>query len=97
MGDDGKCQMNGIGTVHVKMFDSVVRDLIEVRYVLQMKKNIISIEAMESKGLKITLENVVLKITKGSIVVMKGLRSRNLYCLKGSYSYRCLVKSPRGG
>jgi len=44
--------MNGIGTIHIKMFDGVVRDLTEVRYVPQMKKNIISIGAVESKRTK---------------------------------------------
>jgi len=49
-----------------------------------MKKNIISVGAVESKGLKATLENGTLKVTKGFMVVMKGIRDRNLYYLKGS-------------
>jgi len=57
--------MDGINIVRIKMFDGVVRELIEVRYVPQMKKNIISVGAMESKGLKVTLENGILKVTKG--------------------------------
>jgi len=32
----------------------------------------------------VTLENGILKITKGSMIVMKGARDRNLYYLKGS-------------
>jgi len=55
-----------------------------VRYVSQMKKNIISIGAVESKGLKVMLENDFLKVTKGSMVVMKGVRNRNLNYLKDS-------------
>ena len=31
-----------------------------------------------------TLENGILKITKGSMIVMKDARDRNLYYLKGS-------------
>jgi len=34
--------MVGIGTIQIKMFDGVVRDLIDPRYVPQMKKNILS-------------------------------------------------------
>ena len=49
-----------------------------------MKKNIISAGAVESKGLKVTLEDRILKVTKGSLVVMKGIRYRNFYYLKGS-------------
>ena len=51
MGDDEACQMNGIVTVHIKMFDGVARDLTEMRYVPQMKKKV---GAVESKGLKVT-------------------------------------------
>ena len=73
--NDNACQMIGIGTVRIKMFDGVIRDLTDVRYVPQMK-NIISAEAVESKKLKVILENGILKITKGSMVVIKGTRDR---------------------
>ena len=43
-----------------------------------MKKSIISVGAVESKELKVILKNGILKITKGSIVVMNGARDRNL-------------------
>ena len=47
-------------------------------------KNIISAGTVESKGLKVTLKNGIFKVTKGSLVVMKEIRDRNLYYLKGS-------------
>jgi len=36
-----------------------------------MKKNLISIGVIELKGLKVTMENGILKITNGSMVVMR--------------------------
>ena len=57
--------MDGICTVCIKIFDGVVRDLTDIRHIPQVKKNIILVGAVESKGLKITLENGILKITKG--------------------------------
>ena len=33
MGDDYPCKVERIGTVHIKMFDEMVRELKEVRYV----------------------------------------------------------------
>jgi len=65
MKNDDACQMIRIGTVRIKMFNGVVRDLTDVSYVPQMKKNIISVGVVESKGLKVPLENRILKITKG--------------------------------
>jgi len=32
----------------------------------------------------VMLENGILKVTKGSLVVMKGIRDSNLYYMKGS-------------
>ena len=37
MGDDRPCHMEGIGTVLVKMFDGIVQELKDVRYVPQLK------------------------------------------------------------
>jgi len=65
MENDAACQMIGIGTVRIKMFDGVVKDLTDVRYIPQMKKNIISVGVVEPKRLKVTLENGILKVTKG--------------------------------
>ena len=46
---------------------------------------------MESKGLKVTLENGVLKVTKGSLVVMKGIKTGTY--LKGSTITCALTES----
>jgi len=40
MGDDHPCNVEGIGTICIKMFDEIVRELKEVRYVPQLKKNL---------------------------------------------------------
>ncbi|BBG93155.1 hypothetical protein Prudu_001078 [Prunus dulcis] len=44
------------------MHDGTVRALSDVRYVLDMKKNLISLGTLESKGLKITMDSGVLKV-----------------------------------
>jgi len=84
MENDAACQMVGIGIVQIKMFNGMVRDLMDVRYFSHMKKNIISVGPVKLKWLKVTLENGILKVTKGSLVVMKGIRDKNLYYFKGS-------------
>ena len=42
MGDDHPCKVKEIGIVRIKMFDGMVRKLKKVRYVSQVKKNLIS-------------------------------------------------------
>ena len=46
--------------------------------------NLISVGALEAFGLMVSRRDGVLKMTKGSMVVMKGVRRNNLYYLKGS-------------
>ena len=64
------CHIEGISTVHIKLSDGMVRELKDVRYVPQLKKNFISIEALEAQGLKETLGESVLKMFSGSLVVL---------------------------
>ena len=73
-----------IGTIQIKMFDVMVRELKEVRYVPQLKRNFISVSALKTLGLKVSIRDGVLKMTKGSMMVLKGVRRNNLYYLKGS-------------
>ena len=68
----------------VKMFDGMVRELKDVRYVPQLKRNLISVGALKALGLEVSIRNGVLKMVKGSMVVLKGVRRNNLYYLKGS-------------
>jgi len=84
IGDDHQCNIEGMGTVHIKMEDGIVRELKDVRYVPQLKKNLISVGTFEALGLVVSIRDGVLKMTKGSMVVMKGVRQENLYYLKGS-------------
>ena len=76
--------MEGIGTVFIKMSDRIVQKLKEVRYVPQLKRNLISVGALKMLGLVVSIRNGVLKMTKASMVVMKGVHRNDLYYLKGS-------------
>jgi len=74
MGDDHPYNVEGIGIVRINMFDGMVRELKEVRYVPQLKRNLISIGVLKTLGLVVSIRDGVLKMTKGSMVVMKGVR-----------------------
>jgi len=66
--------MEGIGTIQIKMFDGIIRELKEVRYVPQLKRNLITVGMLETMGLEVSIKNGILKTTKGSMVVLKGVR-----------------------
>jgi len=61
----------------------MVRELKEVRYVPQLKRNLVSVGTLKALGFVVSIRDGVLKMTKGSMVVMKGVPWRNLYYLKG--------------
>ena len=84
MSDDRPCNMEGIGTVLINIFDGMVRELKKVRCVPQLKKNLISVGPLEALGLEISGKDYILKIFRGSMVVMNGVRHNNLYYLKGT-------------
>jgi len=52
----------------------MVRELKEVRYVPQLKRNLISVGVLKTLGLEVSIRDGVLKMTKGSMVVLKGVR-----------------------
>ena len=83
MGNDHVCPIGGIGSVRIRMHDGVVKELKEVRFVPQLTKNIISLGTLEAAGYRVILEDATVKVTKGSMVVMRGVRENNLYYLKG--------------
>ena len=78
MSDEHPCNVEGMDTVRIKMDDGIVRELKEVRYVPQLKRNLIFVGALKALGLVVSIRDGVLKMTKGSMVVMKGVRQNKL-------------------
>ena len=50
MGNDASCRVVRIGNIRVKMFDSVIRTLCDVRYVPDLRKNMISLGTLDNNG-----------------------------------------------
>jgi len=82
MGDDHPWNVKGVGTVRIKMIDGIVQELKGVRHVPQLKRNLISVGALKMLSLVVSIWDSVLKMTKSSMVVTKGVRRNNLYYLK---------------
>jgi len=91
--DGHTCQIKRIGIVHIKLFDGMVRKLKDVRYIGQLNKKLISVGGLEAQSLKKTLEEGVLKMFSGSLVVLKDIECNKLYYLKGITVTENLTKS----
>ncbi|GJT94101.1 BTB/POZ domain-containing protein NPY2 [Tanacetum coccineum] len=64
--------------------DRITVTLKGVRYSPKLKKNIISVGTLESKGFEVRAKDGVIKIISGVLVVMKGIRKiNNTYHYKG--------------
>jgi len=83
-GNGHTCQIERICIIRIKLLDGIIRELKDVRYVYQLQNNLISVGDLKAQGLRETLEEDVLKMSSGSLVVLKGTRCNNLYYLKGS-------------
>ncbi|KAH9734072.1 Integrase catalytic domain-containing protein [Citrus sinensis] len=84
MGDYHALEIAGIGTIKIKLFDSTIRTIGEVRHVNGLKKNLLSLGQMDSHGYKTHVENGIMKIVKGALVLMKAEKiGANLFMLKG--------------
>jgi transposase InsO family protein len=84
MRDDNPCDIVGIGSVQIKTNDGMTRTLKNVRYIPEMSRNLISLNTLDAEGYTYSGSDGVLKVSKGSLVCLKGdLNSAKLYVLGG--------------
>ena len=60
-----------------------MRELIDVRYVPNLKRNLISLRTLDQNGCSIRIDRGILKVLKGSMLVMRGEKRKCVYVLKG--------------
>jgi len=72
------CRVEGVGAIHIRLYDGTMRELKDVKYVPSILKNLISVGALKVEGLRGTLGEGVLKMSSGSLMVLKGIRRNNL-------------------
>ncbi|KZV56298.1 hypothetical protein F511_00295 [Dorcoceras hygrometricum] len=84
LGNNRECKVMGIGSVLLKMHDGCVRTITEVRYVPDLRRNLLSIGMLDSKGFNVKIEGGTMKVIKGSLTVMRGSQDNGLYILEAS-------------
>lgn len=82
LGNDQLCKVHGIGSIKLRMFDGTCKILTDVRFFPKLKRNLISLGALEAKGYEFKSQGGVLLVLKGSRVIMKGKRNNSLYYLE---------------
>ncbi|OMO50323.1 hypothetical protein CCACVL1_30507 [Corchorus capsularis] len=100
MANNGEEKIEGIGSVKLRLHDGSVKMLGNVRYVPNFTRNLISLGKLDSLGYGYSCQGGGLKITKGSMIVMKGVKnSKNLYeliesTIRGDGSVTCPTLAP---
>jgi hypothetical protein len=81
MGNNVAYKIVGIGTIRIRVHDGIVRTLTNVRHIPDLKKNLISLGTLDSLGYKYSGEGGVIRVSKGSLVIMEGNKVDGLYFL----------------
>ena len=84
LGNDHECEVKGIGYIRLKLHDGSHKTLIVVRYIPELKKNLVSLGELDRNGIKFKGEGGVVKITKGSLVCMKDELRNGIYLLQAT-------------
>ena len=84
MGNNMFCKTIGIESIKIRMHNGIVRTLSNIRYVPDLKKNMISLGTLDSNNYKFSAKGEVLRVIKGSLIVMKGKKVNTFYILQGS-------------
>ena len=83
MGNGYQCYVIGIGSIAIKGSDGTTKILNNVRHIPDLKRNLISLGTLDDEGYDCRVSRGILKITKASLVVMKGIKKSGLYRLDG--------------
>ena len=81
LGNNYVCNVRGIGMVKLKMHDGSVKMLSDVRYINEVKRNLVSLGLLENKGYTFSSSNGRMEVRKGHKVVMVAERRNILYYL----------------
>jgi hypothetical protein len=65
MGNGIPCKIVRVGGIIIRMFDGIVMELTDVRYVPKLKSNLISFGVLDSFGYKCTCQGGALTLSKG--------------------------------
>ena len=86
LGNNKACKVHGIGTIRPRMFDNREMLLQDVRYVPELKRNLISISMFDFIGYTTKVENGMMKVSTRASIIAKGRRSNGLYIPRNNYS-----------
>ena len=83
MGDNEPCQIVEKGKIKIKLLNENHWLLHEVRHVPRLSRNLNSVGQLSDEGCVVTFNDKNWKVSKGSLVVAKGVKLGTLYLCIG--------------
>lgn len=84
LGNNKSCDVIGKGDVLIKLTNRDNWLLLDVRYIPQLKQNLISAGQLASQGCEVTCESNKWKVTKGALLIAWGNIVGTLYIVEGN-------------
>lgn len=81
IGNNAICKIIRIGSVNLKQHNRSIMELKYVRFVPDLKGNLISLGILNQIGYSVKIESGEMMIIKGIETIIKGLRKNNLFAL----------------
>lgn len=88
-GNNNACKVQGVGSISLRMNNEKVVKLTKVRYIPDLKRNLISLGTLDESGCCYKAKNGCLNVYKGNSIVLS--RVNGLYILSGGYCFDCLL------
>jgi len=79
LGNNKAYRIQGMATIRLKMFDDCDFLLKNVRYIPELKRNLISISVFDGLGYCTRIECGMMRISHGALVIAKGSKIHGLY------------------
>ncbi|KAK3022873.1 hypothetical protein RJ639_045963 [Escallonia herrerae] len=76
--------MGDINSIQIRTYDGIMRTLTDVRHIPELRENLFFLGTLDSNGCSYRAAGGVMRIMKGALVVMKGLKQNSLYLLQRS-------------
>nr|GFA67652.1 retrovirus-related Pol polyprotein from transposon TNT 1-94 [Tanacetum cinerariifolium] len=81
LGDNRECKIRDIGKVRLQLKDRSSFVLHNVRYIPELKRNLISLGTLEKEGYTVNLQSGKIKVINGSRIVLSGTQGIIVYTL----------------
>ena len=91
LGDNEPCQIFQKGKVKISLQNGNHWLLHEVRHVPRLSRNLISVGKLDDEGCVVTFNDKNWKVSKGSLVVAKGVKLGTLYLCTGHIGPSTLI------